>query len=299
MVGVVMAFVSLIPTHKPPSINHSPTSRTWSPTPRQSPSCMHSGGRRPRRRRRRWWAPSAWPTTTLQTWGQTGAPPSPAHESHSRLILLFVVHRAQTTLAALDAEGMVHCGMRRSGESRAWCMFERTAGALHAVSQGGSSKKRTPQRSGGIARAVSPGRRKAAAAAPAGAADTLRVGVYAATWGVNFPDRAEECAAAGVRCASLHGCAEPWMPSYTPMSRQVTIQTVPGLTAASPSGEGVDVRCARCGSAPTHCHVCSFDHHTSTARRVPPCVTWLPPAVACASCPSTGATSLKVRAATL
>ena len=108
-------------------------------------------------------------------------------------------HRAQTTLAALDAEGMVHCGMRRSGEKRAWCMFERTADTLQTVPEGGSSKKRTPQRSGGIARAVSPGRRKAAAAAPAAAVETLRVGVYAATWGVNFPDKAQECAAAGVR----------------------------------------------------------------------------------------------------
>jgi siroheme synthase len=51
----------------------------------------------------------------------------------------------------------------------------------------------------------------------------LRVGVYAATFGVNFPDKAAACAAAGV-----------------------TIQTVPGLAAASAAGAGhVDLRCRR------------------------------------------------------
>ena len=52
-------------------------------------------------------------------------------------------------------------------------------------------------------------------------ARVLRVGVYAATFGVNFPDKAAACAAAGV-----------------------TVQTVPGLAAASASGAGhVDLRC--------------------------------------------------------
>lgn len=153
---------------------------------------------------------------------------------------------------------MTHCGMRRAGESRAWCMFERTAGGVQAAPEGGSSKKRTPQRSGGLARAVSPGRRKAAATAPAAGADTLRVGVYAATWGVNFPDKAQECAAAGVRVF-------PLMDGRTtspPLSRQVTIQTVPGLTAAKPSGEGVDVRCVRRARAIPHWHLCSRAHHS-------------------------------------
>ena len=134
--------------------------------------------------------------------GPLGCASEPCDRSRTRVSPRHAIHRAQTTLAALDAEGMVHCGMRRSGEMRAWCMFERTAGSLQAVPEDGSSTRRTPQRSGGIARAVSPGRRKATATAPAAAADTLRVGVYAATWGVNFPDKAEECAAAGVRCVS-------------------------------------------------------------------------------------------------
>jgi hypothetical protein len=48
----------------------------------------------------------------------------------------------------------------------------------------------------------------------------LRVGVYAATFGVNFPDKAAQCVAAGV-----------------------AIQTVPGLAAASATGAGeVDLR---------------------------------------------------------
>ena len=53
-----------------------------------------------------------------------------------------------------------------------------------------------------------------------GAGPTLRVGVYAATFGVNFPDKAAQCVAAGV-----------------------AIQTVPGLAAASATGTGeVDLR---------------------------------------------------------
>ena len=57
-------------------------------------------------------------------------------------------------------------------------------------------------------------------ASAGGSGPTLRVGVYAATFGVNFPAKAASCAAAGV-----------------------AIQTLPGLAAASATGAGaVDLR---------------------------------------------------------
>jgi hypothetical protein len=57
-------------------------------------------------------------------------------------------------------------------------------------------------------------------ASAGGSGPTLRVGVYAATFGVNFPAKAAACAAAGV-----------------------AIQTLPGLASASATGAGaVDLR---------------------------------------------------------
>ena len=111
-------------------------------------------------------------------------------------------------MEALDAAGIPHCGMRLDGGTKTWCAF-------------------APATSCGLFCALSTlclmlvlCRCSFERASAGGAGPTLRVGVYAATFGVNFPDKAAQCAAAGV-----------------------AIQTVPGLAAASATGAGeVDLR---------------------------------------------------------